>query len=139
MTKTLVLTKNQLQIMKNHIVTNIPKEACGIIVGDINQYKEVYRATEIIPAQNVINSSVEFEINPFELYEIYMHAEKLGKEIIGIFHSHPAGTIPSSTDKEFMRVNPYVWLIFDMYTLDYNAYFLDINRDKIIPVKIKIQ
>ena len=139
MSKTLVVTTTQISHMKEHIRKNRPKEACGIIIGIIDKSQELFTATEIFPTENIVKSNVEFEIDPYELYKIYLHADEIGMEVIGIFHSHPSGTTPSPIDMTFMKANPYIWLIFDMQTLKYDAYFLNIYKNELIKVKVELK
>ena len=121
-----------MNLMRKHVRKNKPKEACGITIGDVYVSQEIYTATELFYTKNIIKSNIEFEIDPYELYKIYLRADEIGKEIISIFQSHPSGTTPSSTDLTFMRVNPYIWLIFDMESLEYAGYLLDSSKNQLV-------
>lgn len=134
MIKKIMLTKEQINEMKKHIITNRPHEACGLIIGSIKNTTAV--GEEILKMKNVRHSKVEFYMDPTELYNAYMYAEEKGKEIVSIFHSHPGGTNPSNHDLKNMRLNPYVWIIFDMYKLTYEAFYFSIEKEKIFPVEI---
>ncbi|MCD6484560.1 MAG: Mov34/MPN/PAD-1 family protein, partial [Candidatus Odinarchaeota archaeon] len=118
--------------MRKHARKNKSKEVCGIIIGDVYVSQEIYTTTELFLTKNIIKSNIEFEIDPYELYKIYLRTDEIGKEIISISHSHPSGTTPSSTDLTFMRVNPYIWLIFDMESLEYAGYFLDSSKNQLV-------
>lgn len=74
---------------------SLPHECCGLLGG---QGGEV---TQIFPATNALASPVAYEISPRELFELFrrLRAEKL--ELVGIYHSHPAGeNVPSARDRE---------------------------------------
>jgi proteasome lid subunit RPN8/RPN11 len=67
------------------------------------------------PMLNVDNSPSRFSIDYEVFYQHILKYEKEGKELVGIFHSHPghAQVAPSLQDIRFMRYwpFPYVWLI----------------------------
>jgi len=56
-------------------------------------------------------AATSFYVNPEEEYQLLIDAEARGEELVGIFHSHPAALMPSSSDLENMRLNPVVWMI----------------------------
>lgn len=86
-----------------------PREACGVILG---QFKlGTAKAQELVFTKNVAESSVRFMIDEEELYRILVCAEEEDKEMVGIFHSHPAVAKPSGIDQPFMEMNPIVWVI----------------------------
>jgi len=106
--------------------------------------KKVVQANEIIFTENAEKSSTRFSIDAEILYAIYRYAEQSKKEIIAIFHSHPTITLeknlqPSSTDEQFMRLNPCVWLIvgrLQSSTSVMKAY--QMVNDSIFEVEVKI-
>lgn len=53
----------------------------------------------VYPLTNAADSSVRFTIEPREHFGALMHADRLGLEIGGVFHSHPGDeAILSPTD-----------------------------------------
>jgi proteasome lid subunit RPN8/RPN11 len=86
-----------------------PKEACGVILGQLK--RGIAKTQEIVFTRNIAESSVRFEMDPVELIKIIERAEEEGKKLVGFFHSHPAVAKPSSIDKPFMEINPIVWVI----------------------------
>lgn len=86
-----------------------PREVCGVILG---QFKlGIAKAQELVLTKNAAESSTRFMIDAEELYKVLVRAEQEGKEMVGIFHSHPTVAKPSSIDQPFMEVNPIVWII----------------------------
>lgn len=67
------------------------------------------------PMINLDKSPVHFSIDYEVFYQYIIRYEKEGKELVGIFHSHPeyALVAPSVQDIHFMRhwPHPYIWLI----------------------------
>jgi len=106
----IILNNEHIEMMLEETRKNYPKEACGVILGLFEG--ETAKALDVVFTKNVAESSVSFVIDVEELYRILVQAESEGKEMIGIFHSHPTIAKPSSADKPFMEINPVVWVIF---------------------------
>lgn len=73
-------------------------ECCGFLLG----YERGHRVvTNVIPATNTAgNKSVEFRVDPLEYLRAEQFAEKLGLELLGVYHSHPnTAAIPSESDR----------------------------------------
>ena len=109
-----------------------PLEACGLLLGGIEG--EVARVSDLKLAQNIEKSTISFTIDPQTLLQVYLGAEQEGKELVGIFHSHPVEAKPSATDMKFMKINPVIWFILSMPKETYAAYQLQGNE--IVPVKV---
>ena len=57
--------------------------------------------TAIYPAPNASNAANSYEIAPADLFRLIRQMRSLGLELLGIYHSHPAGeNRPSSRDIE---------------------------------------
>lgn len=91
--KSLTLTKEQLQQMIAHVDARAPQEACGLLAGLAS------RVETVIEVENQAHSAVRFAMNPIEQLNAFERIESEGLELVGIFHSHPAGPeIVSPTD-----------------------------------------
>ncbi|MDH5816338.1 MAG: M67 family metallopeptidase [Candidatus Nezhaarchaeota archaeon] len=85
-------------------------EVCGFLLGVVND--DDLKVVELYKVKNVsMISRVRFEMDPRDIYEAHKYAERLGLEIIGIYHSHPGPPTPSVIDLEGMKHWPIVWLI----------------------------
>jgi proteasome lid subunit RPN8/RPN11 len=91
--------------------------------------------TDILPMRNADESIVSFSIEPKELLQAYELAEKKKLQIVGIFHSHPARPVPSTTDTKFMEINPVIWLIYSTTNEQFKAYIYD-NSVREVALKI---
>ena len=70
-----------------------PRECCGLLVGSND------RITEAIRAKNLADRADRYLIDPADHIKAQRTARDQGREIVGFYHSHPAGAIyPSSTD-----------------------------------------
>ena len=74
---------------------SLPNECCGLLGGHGQAVKE------ILPAANALSSPTMFEIAPRELFELMRRLRNKKLQLVGIFHSHPAGdNTPSARDRE---------------------------------------
>lgn len=103
-----------------------PVESCAFLLGRSRGLVD-----EILPARNADSSPYSFSIEPSELLEAYLTAERKGMQVIGIFHSHPGRAAPSQTDQKFMDINPVVWVIYSTTEHKFGAYFGEGRATKI--------
>ena len=111
-----------------------PKEACGFLFGKSKD--EAAIVLKIMPADNALDSPLAFEISPSEVFKAFDEADKLGLEVISVYHSHPAPPKPSEIDLRYMKVNPMVWLIISMLDHAIEAYYPsgeEVKRLEILP------
>jgi proteasome lid subunit RPN8/RPN11 len=79
--------------MVAHVQQSLPNEGCGLLGGPPGQVERVY----CVP--NVYHSPVAYLMDPAAQVEAMIELERAGLEVVGIFHSHPAGPpVPSATD-----------------------------------------
>jgi proteasome lid subunit RPN8/RPN11 len=83
--QSLILTKGQLQQMIAHADAHAPLEACGLLAG-LNSKVEA-----VIETTNQAQSAVRFVVEPIEQLHAFEWMDANGLELVGIFHSHPAG------------------------------------------------
>ena len=84
-----------------------PQEACGLLLG------EGKRITEALETRNVHASpQTHFEIDPQALIDAHRAARSGGPQVLGYFHSHPAGEpVPSATDRACAAGDGRIWAI----------------------------
>jgi proteasome lid subunit RPN8/RPN11 len=82
-------------------------ECCGLLLG---QHERIDVA---VPAANVsLRPDVQFEIDPQALFAAHKAARTGGPQLLGYYHSHPAGhPLPSATDCEHSTGDLRVWAI----------------------------
>lgn len=79
--------------MLEHVESHMPLEACGLLAGTNHQVEKV------IGVQNQARSPVRFVMDPYEQLQAFDWIESHGLDLLGIFHSHPAGPeTASATD-----------------------------------------
>ena len=91
----LKLERKHWNIMRAHVQAHVPLEACGLLAGKNN------RVEKILLIENQAKSQVKFRMDPKEQLEAFNWIDSNELDLVGIFHSHPAGpeTI-SATDIE---------------------------------------
>jgi len=71
------------------------EECCGLLVGRDGVIRALY------PARNALASATAYEIAPQELFRLMRQIRDAGLQLLGIYHSHPAGeNRPSARDIE---------------------------------------
>ena len=107
---TLHLRSRDLSLLHTHAENCLPLESVALLFGIIKEHLVVITHIECV--RNVSDkAATSFSVNPEEEYQLLIDAEARGEELVGIFHSHPAVPMPSSSDLDNMRLNPVVWLI----------------------------
>ena len=71
--------------MREHVDRHAPLEACGLLAGKSDQVEKV------ILIRNQAQSPVRFVMDPYEQLQAFEWIESNGLDLLGIFHSHPAG------------------------------------------------
>lgn len=87
--------------------TACPHECCGLLLGHGNT------VTAIQPALNVHpTSATHFEIDPATLIAAHRAERAGGPQVLGCYHSHPAGPPePSNADRAMAARDNRVWAI----------------------------
>ena len=88
-----------------------PQEACGLLLGRHESGRVVLSAC--VPSQNIAADPLRrFEVDPAVRLRVQRETRDGGEAMVGLYHSHPAGTaVPSATDRECLYEPGLVWLI----------------------------
>ncbi len=131
--KSIILSENDRQELAKYAEAEKPYESCAILVG--NETDENWTVKEIVLTENTAKSRVTFTISPDKEFEVDQKAKESNMEIVCIFHSHPESEArPSETDKKFMRVNPFPWIIYSGLTKEMNCFILQDENVKQISI-----
>ena len=121
--KSIILSKAHKKELQSHAEKEKPYESCAILVGDENDDEWIVK--QVFLTENISKSKITFTISPEEEFLIDQKAKEENMEIVCIFHSHPESeAYPSETDKKYMRVNPFPWLINSGTTGELNCFIL---------------
>ncbi len=131
-----ILTQFQLERLASLARDSLPNESCALLLGNNTNKENEIQVIETLSMKNSDASpTTRFRIDSQELINGYLRAEKMGLNVVGIFHSHPAPAVPSSTDKIFMEINPVIWLIYSTLTKESRAYIFE---QKVREVQLKV-
>lgn len=127
----LQITKSDYQKILNHAVKELPREACGLVAGivedGIKVVKEVYLLT------NVDASSEHFSMDPREQLNAVKDMRAKGYRMIGSWHSHPeTPSRPSGEDKRLAHDPDADYLILSLMDREnpvLNAFLITGHRD----------
>ncbi|WRO68191.1 M67 family metallopeptidase [Tsuneonella sp. CC-YZS046] len=88
-----------------------PEEACGLLMGHERDGR--LRIARAVAAPNVAaEPERRFEIDPRVLIDAQRAAREGGAQVVGYYHSHPAGAArPSATDREMAAHDGRVWAV----------------------------
>ena len=129
----IILSEKDKEELAKYAEAEKPYESCAILVG--NETDENWTVIEIVLTENTTKSEVMFTISPDKEFEVDQNAKKSNMEIVCIFHSHPESEArPSETDKKFMRVNPFPWIIYSGLTKEMNCFILQDENVKQISI-----
>ncbi len=99
-----------MDTIRSELEAHKPYEACGVLIGTLDGSRALVE--KALPITNSKRTRRSFELDPDEHYRAWNEAEKIGKEIVGVYHTHPVSSaVPSLWDRETMQNDTSVWLI----------------------------
>lgn len=120
----ILISSKQKYVLKRHAQDEFPLESCALLFG--KKDNDLVFVHDVFLTNNIEKSSINFTISNVDLIQGYSKAEKLGVDVVGIFHSHPnSEAIPSQTDRKFMEINPVVWVIYSSPKQEFRAFILE--------------
>lgn len=132
---TLSVTENQIDSLIRLTKEDLPNESCCLLLGRIVNDNE-YCVELVKIMENKTRSEYSFQMDPDELKKAYQWASNNSLDVVGVYHSHLDGSTPSSTDLIFMKLNPVIWLIYEVSGSRFRAF--TVVKDILKEVKIKI-
>ena len=131
--KSIILSGRDKEKLAEYAEAEKPYESCAILIG--NESDENWTVKKLFFTENTAKSKVTFTISPDEEFRVDQEAKESDMEIACIFHSHPESeAYPSETDKKFMKVNPFPWIIYSGTTKKMNCFILEDEDIKQIPI-----
>src|SRR5512138_2076139 len=111
----LTISRAHWQEMLDYVRQHFPLESCGLLAGR-NE-----RVEKIIFVTNQAQSPVRFVMDPYEQLKAFDWIEVNGLELVGIFHSHPAGPETASTADIAEAAYEVIHLIWSRNQVHWNA------------------
>jgi desampylase len=101
------VTSGAMATLLDEAVRAHPHECCGLLLGQGLLIENATAATNIHP-----DPSRHFEIDPAALIAAHRAARAGGPQVLGYYHSHPAGRAePSATDRAMASGDGRIWAI----------------------------
>lgn len=90
-----------------HAVRESPAECCGLLIGAADRIDVAHQARNASATPRT-----RFVVEPEDHFAAIRRARASGRQVIGVYHSHPAGPArPSPTDLAEATYAEYVYLI----------------------------
>jgi proteasome lid subunit RPN8/RPN11 len=129
----LVLSEELWNIMLVDVIKHTPEEACGLLGG------KGRKVVEVIPVTNVLHSPIRYRMAPEEQLVAFNYLDQLDLDLIGIYHSHPAGPqVPSETDLKEAYYPDAVYIIWHRLGDDWTCRGFILDRDDPAEIPLKI-
>jgi proteasome lid subunit RPN8/RPN11 len=94
------LSAAQYAMVVAHCLDGLPYEACGLLVGPIDEHGSATgEIRAVFPCRNADASAVTYTVDSRDMLRSMRAAEEQGDEIVGVWHSHThTDAFPSATD-----------------------------------------
>ena len=118
--------------MLNYVEQNAPLEACGLLAGKNEQVEKV------IFVPNQAQSPVRFVMDPYGQLKAFDWIESNQLDLLGIFHSHPAGPETVSATDIAEAAYEVVQLIWsrDQNRWRVHSFWIENGRATEVPLQI---
>jgi len=89
------MSGTELETIVEHCRKELPSEACGILGGRDGRVESVH------PVKSMHPSPARYDMDPAGQFRALDELSRAGRELVGIYHSHPGGpAAPSGVDLE---------------------------------------
>ena len=116
--------------MLQYVDRHVPLEACGLLAGKNDRVKKV------IEVRNQAQSPARFIMDPYEQLKAFEWIEDNGYDLLGIFHSHPAGPETASVTDIEEAAYPVVHIIWSRNMETWQARGFWIENGKALEVSL---
>jgi len=118
--------------MLDHVDRQVPLEACGLLAGKND------RVEKVILVRNQAQSPARFVMDPYEQLQAFDWIETNGLDLLGIFHSHPAGPETASMTDIAEAAYEVVYLIWSRPKSGWQARGFWIANGRVTEVSLQI-
>jgi proteasome lid subunit RPN8/RPN11 len=132
MKRALTISRKDWQEMLEHVQQHAPLEACGLLAG------RQHRVEKVIRVRNQAQSPTRFVMEPYEQLKAFDWIEAHGLDLLGIFHSHPAGPETVSATDIDEAAYEVVYLIWSPLQSTWQArgFWIEEGRASEVPLQI---
>ena len=102
----LTIRRAAADAIRRHAADDLPNECCGLLIGGARSVERALRARNLRPSPN------RYLIDPAHHCAALRAARASGLQVVGVYHSHPAGPLrPSAVDRREASYREFVYLI----------------------------
>ncbi len=132
MIKTLKMKSAHWGEMQRHAAGQAPLEACGFLAGKQDKVEAALKV------RNAAQSPVSFRMDPQEQFDALMWIEAEELELVGIYHSHPAGPETASVTDIAEAAYQAVHIIWSRSGDEWSARGFWIEAGKTTEVRLQV-
>ena len=93
----------------DHASETAPAECCGLLIGTVDGIEDFRRA------RNLDARPTRYRVDPADHFAAIRHARRVGWEVVGAYHSHPATrAVPSPSDLREATYAGYLYVIVSL-------------------------
>lgn len=131
------ISESSYNAIIKHAEAGFPHEVCGVLIGRDHTVADYKKCNNL----NTERAHDRYELDPLSFKEADDYSREIGKEIIGIYHSHPDHpSMASETDRQ--RAWPeWIYIIFSINEGKYNdarAWILEDSGEKFYEEPIEV-
>lgn len=130
--KILKLKPEHWQAMHQHVSSQAPLEACGLLAGKGDSVESV------LSVHNADKSPIRFRMEAQEQYQAFEWIDAEGLELVGIFHSHPSGPDTASPTDIAEAAYEVVHVIWSHSKRNWNARGFWIEAGRATEVELQL-
>jgi len=128
------LLRQHLEQIIEHVQSEAPLEACGLVGGRDGQ------SALVIPITNVLRSPTRYRMDPQEQLNAFLLLEEQECDLLAIYHSHPQGSpYPSETDRSEAYYPDSLYVILSPGENGWELRSFMINSESSLQVPVDIQ
>ena len=128
------IPKRIYEELLEHARSEVPNECCGLLGGDQEEARTLYRAI------NSEASPLRYNLDPQDQFRIMSEMEERGQELSAIYHSHTASpAYPSQTDINLAAYPGVTYLIVSLADGDRPLRGFEIEDGEVTEVDLTIE
>jgi proteasome lid subunit RPN8/RPN11 len=132
MLRQLILEREHARAIMDHAEIHAPLESCGLLAGKKD------RVEKVLFVRNQAQSPLRFVMDPYAQLQAFDWIETHGLDLIGIFHSHPAGpeTVSPTDIAEAAYAVVHVICSRSLDQWKLRGFWIEAGRVSVVPLQI---
>lgn len=135
------ISPENVAAIRRHGAAAYPRECCGFLLGHIKDGRKTINETRPVANERTDSAHNRYFISPEVYWEGEKAARKSGKDIVGVYHSHPDHpSQPSAYDREHAlpRFSYIIVAVQQGTAQEINSFVLSDDYAKFLPEELNI-